>query len=340
MQSADLVSAAVFPRLLVWLRTLASLRLTLIIIVVFALSIGIYYFSDRRYEWILAMPLTLLAINLSAAIVTHPTFRYRTPLLLFHLALLMLLLLVVAGRLSYLRAEVEVTSGSQFAGSFDRSESGPLHQPGYQQLHFLLHDFTIHYAPGIQREETEAQIEWRDDSGRRMSTTIGDHHPLRLNGYRFYTTPNKGFAALFLWQPTATASAQRGTVHFPAYPAHEFRQAQRWVTPDLRLELWGQLDFDEILLDPEHPSQFRLPQQQRLTIRTNDKRYSLQPGESISLPQGTLRYEGLRKWMGFKVFYDWTLPWLLACGVVAVLSLGWHYWRIFSADPWLREGKE
>ena len=66
-------------------------------------------------------------------------------------------------------------------------------------------------------------------------------------------------------------------------------------------------------------------------------RYELHPGQSLDLAGGRLTYKELRTWMGYTVFYDWTLPWLFAAGLIAVLSLGWHYWRKFATRPWLEE---
>ncbi|OYU68100.1 MAG: hypothetical protein CFE45_43430, partial [Burkholderiales bacterium PBB5] len=36
-------------------------------------------------------------------------------------------------------------------------------------------------------------------------------------------------------------------------------------------------------------------------------------------------YEGLRTWMGYRVAFDPTLPWLLASALLAALALGVHY---------------
>jgi cytochrome c biogenesis protein len=41
--------------------------------------------------------------------------------------------------------------------------------------------------------------------------------------------------------------------------------------------------------------------------------------------------------MGYSVFYDWTMPWLLAACTLAVLALGWHFWSKFSVRPWQAE---
>jgi hypothetical protein len=38
--------------------------------------------------------------------------------------------------------------------------------------------------------------------------------------------------------------------------------------------------------------------------------------------------------MGYTVFSDWTMPWLIAACILAVASLGWHFGRRFAATPW------
>ena len=41
-------------------------------------------------------------------------------------------------------------------------------------------------------------------------------------------------------------------------------------------------------------------------------RAELAPGERVAIPGGTLIYERLSTWMGYRVSYNATLPWLLA----------------------------
>jgi len=60
----------------------------------------------------------------------------------------------------------------------------------------------------------------------------------------------------------------------------------------------------------------------------------LRPGDGVDLPEGRLDYQGVRAWMGYTVFYDWTIPWLLAAALGAVGALGWHFWRKFAGRPW------
>jgi cytochrome c biogenesis protein len=160
---------------------------------------------------------------------------------------------------------------------------------------------------------------------------IGDHRPLVLEGYRFYTSSNKGFAPLLTWRPQGGA-ALTGAVHLPSYPMHALRQSGEWHLPDGR-RVWVMLQFDETLIDPNAPAAFRLPEKHRLVVRLEPLRAELAPGESIELEGGTLRYDGLRTWMGYRVSYDPTLPWLLAAALLAAFSLAWHYARRFFVRP-------
>lgn len=320
-----------------WLTRLASLKFTLVIIVLLGIGVVLSYQNrDSGWvTWVMVGPLALFALNLIAAIVTHPTIRTQVWLLTFHLALLAIILLVAAGRLTYLKGALELTEGEVFTGGeLTRAESGPWHWWRVDRVKFANEGFTIDYAPGIQREHTFNRVRWVDEQGVERTGVIGDQTPLVLQGYRFYTSFNKGFAPVFAWYPTGGGAPRRGSVHLPSYPAQEFSQAQEWTLPG-NLKVWAMLQIDEVILDPEKASRFRPPEKHRLVLRIgDDDRHELRPGGRVALPQGVLVYEGLRAWMGYTVFSDWTLPWLLASCALAVLSLSLHFWRKFAARPW------
>ena len=86
--------------------------------------------------------------------------------------------------------------------------------------------------------------------------------------------------------------------------------------------------------DAERPSEFRLPERHKLVVRAGEARQELVPGARYQMQDGVLVYEGLTTWMGYTVFYDWTMPWLLAACLTAVVALSWHFWRKFAARPW------
>ncbi len=314
-----------------------SLRTTLLLFAYFALSIAYYYFNQESSEWWLALPLFLFALNLLCAITTNAAFRQRLPLLVFHLGLLMILLLVGVGRLTYLKGEVEVTEGEQMPAGLSRYRSGVLHELNEAGIGFQLEHFDIEFDEYQYKRFIRSSVKWRDESGREMRYTIADMEPLIQSGYRFYSTKHKGFAPIFLWQPEDGAP-QLGTIHLPAYPENEFNQSKEWQIPGTTQTVWAMLQFDETIITVGAPSKFRIPNQHTLIVRHDAQRAELQPGQQIEVAGGQLTYKGLRTWMGFVVFYDWTLPWLLAASLFTVLALAWHYWRCINARPWQAEG--
>ncbi len=316
---------------------LGSLKLTLAIFGLFAVLVVAVYLSNVLDGWVLALPFGLFAVNLLAAVTTNPAFRRQGGLLLFHLALLALVALLAASRLTYLRGQLEITEGEWFDGRLTGYEAGPLHPWHVQAVRFRQLPFTIEYHPGRERGRTLSRMAWQDEAGQIREGVIGDHHPLVIAGYRFYTTHNKGFAPLFRWQPRGGGAAQTGSVHLPSYPAHEYRQALEWTIPGTAHRVWTLLEMDEVVLDPLRPSRFRIPRDYRLVVRIDGQRHVLRPGDTVALSDGELTFLSLRQWMGYSVFYDWTIPWLLAACVVAVLGMGWHAWRKCASRPWTAE---
>lgn len=317
-----------------WLVRLASLRLTLVIMITLGIGIVIAYWSETHTVWPLVLPLGLGALNLAAAVVTNGVFRKQLPILAFHLCLLALILLVAVGRMTYLKGHLELTEGAWFEGMLTAQESGPWHAGCLDEIRFTNLGFEIDYEPGYRRGPTRNLVAYLDQSGRMNRFMIGDQTPLVIQGYRFYTSHNKGFAPTFSWEPVVGGTPSQGSVHLPSYPLHEYQQAQIWQLPGSSRSIWIQLQFDELLLDPERSDTFELPKEHVLVVRYEEQRMELKPGGRIDLPEGRLRYLGVRSWMGYTVFYDWTIPWLFAASVAAVAALGWHFWRKFSSRPW------
>ena len=325
-----------------WLSVCASLKLTLLLLGVLGFGVTVWHFTDTHWRnWLIALPLLLLALNLLVALLVNKNFRVQPWLLLFHLALLALLLIAALGQMTLLLGEVEVTTGEAYDSGIAQWRQGRWHDNRLARLRFELQDFTINYLPEggmAQRHDTHARLRWFDDHGALRSGVVGDKVPLVLEGYRFYTTHNKGFAPGFVWHPHG-GEPLRGSIHLPSWPTRELAQSIEWEIPDGGRQMWSQLQFDEVILDPQAPSQFRAPREHVLVMRFDDQRHELRPGDSLELPEGRLVYQELRTWMGFRIFYDWTLPWLLAAGLVAVIGLGGHYWKKFHARPWLDESE-
>jgi cytochrome c biogenesis protein len=309
-----------------WISHFGSLRATL---AVFALLAAVVLL--RPSWWPLSGVIGLLALNLLAALWLHPAFRRQLPLLVAHLALLALVLLVAVGRLAALDGRFELTQGVPFDGSLIDREAGPLHIDRLQRLALRNDGFEIDYAPGLKRGATRNAVTWLGEDGQPRSAVIGDHHPLLLQGHRIYTSPNKGYAPLLQWQPQQ-GPAVLGAVHLPSFPAQELRQSREWALPDGRA-VWVQLQSDELRIDAQVAGRFKLPREHRLVVRVGEQRAELAPGEGIELPGGRLVYSGLRTWMGYRIAYDPTLPWLLAAALLAALALAAHYAQKFGWWP-------
>lgn len=343
-----------------------SLRVTMVLLGLLGAAVGAGLVDGGPSAWLIGGALTLLSLQLVVALVQQPALSRRLPLLIFHLALLMLVLLVGVGRLTALDGRFELTQGVVYEGQLIDGRVGAWHRGALEKLAFQHDGFDVAYAPGRRRGPTRNRVAWVDDKGVAHRAVIGDHHPLVIDGYRIYTSPNKGFAPVLSWLPvgasaegasaapvaaplaavahagaaSAGSPSQRrvrrtqaaistGAVHLPSYPMNELRQSREWTLPDGRA-VWVKLDFDESLIDPDQAAVFKLPTQHKLVVRLGEQRAELLPGMGIDLPGGRLIYEGLRSWMGYRITYDPTLPWLLICALLAVWAMAWHYLRKFA----------
>lgn len=317
------------------IRALASLKFTPVgLALLGAAAVAIYKFDHGAAPW-LAVPLLLLAVNLIAAVATNGVFRKQMPLLVFHLALIVLVLLAATGRLTYLKGNAEVTEGAAFAGLSD-VDAGPLHGGRLDEVHFVNEGFDIEYMTGPVLDRIINRVRWQDSAGAERVAEIGHNIPLTIFGYRIYPTSNKGFAPIFVWHPSG-GTPVLAAVHLPSYPANASGQALAWRPSPEAEEMWVMLDIKEVLIPEDKPSNFRLPSSQRIVLRQGQMRTEMQPGERVALPGGVLEYQGLRTWMGYRFYYDWTIPWMLAACAVGVVSLSWHFWRKFAATPWNRD---
>jgi len=311
-------------------RLLSSLRFTLAGMVLLAIGAALSYGNpDSTPVWVLVAPMSLLAVNLLAAIVVYPRIHRRASLLVFHLALLGVVILAAVGCLTRFEAHVEVLQGAAFSADdlFDKKQ-GPLHDGNLAKVSFIQGPYTVDYAPGMVRGPTRSEVQVPDGQGGWESRVIGDDKPLVMNGYRFYTSFNKGFAPLLTWTPEQ-GEPQTGAVHMPAYPLFEFKQDNSWTPPGgPEIKFWLRLDAGmkedaAWMLDGRKT-------QGLLVVNTGGKRVELKPGEIVQIAGGALRYERLSTWMGYKIFYDPTLQWLFAMAIIGVLGLCAHFWQKFG----------
>ncbi len=283
--------------------------------------------------WVLVVPMLLLAINLVAAIISNPRINRRGGLLVFHIGLLSIVLLVAIGRLTYMEGHVEIISGSELSRDLlSEVRSGPLHDGAFDDVKFVQGPYTVEYRPQMMRGLTHSYVAIPDGQGGWSEAVVGDDRPLVLEGYRFYTTFNKGFAPILSWLDEDGQVIETGAIHMPSYPLFDFKQSNSW-TPQGgdEIKFWLQLETglkveEAWVLDGRNATG-------TLVVNVAGNRTELQPGQSVKMAGGSLRYERLTTWMGYKLFYDPTLQWLFMAAFITIAGLGVHFWRKISAEP-------
>jgi cytochrome c biogenesis protein ResB len=309
---------------------LSSLRFTLVGMVLLAIGAALSYNNPASTPvWVLVVPMALLAVNLLAAIITNPRIHRHGSLLVFHLALLGVVVLAAVGFMTRFEAHVEMLEGTAFSKDdvLDKHE-GPLHSGHLDNVAFIQGPYTVDYAPGMMRGPTRSHIQVPDGHGGWEWRVVGDDKPLVVDGYRFYTSFNKGFAPILTWIPDH-GQPETGSVNMPAYPLFEFKQDNSWTPPGgTEIKFWLRLDAGmkedkSWVLDGDKT-------QGVLVVNTNGQRVELKPGDTAQVPGGKLRYERLSTWMGYKIFYDPTLHLMFATAIVGVLGLFSHFWRKFG----------
>lgn len=306
------------------LRALSSSRLTLVGMVLLVCGLIV----DQR-AWLpgsigILLPIALLAVNLAVALAVDRRFRYRPALFAFHLCLLLLALVAGYGQLARYEGRVALVEGQDLdAALVVPVRRGWIDPPPLPDGLVRQGRIAVDYRPGLRRAATHSRVsvhgaDWIE---------IGDDIPLVVDGYRLYTTPNKGLAALLTWHPhDRAATAQLGAVQFPSFPASQLMQQTRWQAPggeavDLVLTLPGSPvpHAGEWVLDAS------LAKQAQIEVQASDGTEALRPGASVALHDGRLQFERVVMWMGYEVHHDPTPQWMFSLAFLGVICLALHF---------------
>lgn len=285
------------------------------------------------------LPFGVLVLNLGAAIASHRRFRADLPLLLFHLALLALVILFVLGRLTYLHGAVALTRDTVFSGRLDFEERGPFHLKTYDQLRFVHGGLRQRFVDASGKyPESVSTLRWQDGQRQWHQVELPDGYPLILGRYRIYPSSRRGFSPVFSWQP-ATGPAELGTVQLLGPADKSMENSSEWLMPNgasawLKLEKLSpaQTVAGEIRTNLGASN---LPH--RLIMRIGEQRHELSIGDSVDVPGGRLQYLRLESWMRYTLIHDSTESWLIATVLVAIGSLSWFYLRRFRKQPFAAE---
>lgn len=321
----------------------ADTRLTLLGLAMFCVTAGVgAYRPEGVLPWI-AAPLVLLAGNLLAAILVDGRFRRRVPLLGFHLCLLVVVVLGGVGELVRFTGSVELAQGQAFDPDSVRTEErGIWHPNRLDRVAFTQAGITVRYGPGLRRIGTESRVRLPQGGGRTVERMVGDDGPLMASGYRFYPTSNKGFAAYLSWtQPDGTR--QRGTVHFPSFPLLAQAQENRWHLPGGEALILT-LDPDLTVSGSDSWILQGAGDTPNLIVYVEGREETLRVGDRVAVGSNVVRFDGVGLWMGYWIYSEPTMAWLLAAAILGMLFLGWHVLgglrrdtRLLSPQPRLGE---
>ncbi len=304
---------------------LSSLRLTLLVIL--ALIVVIVYdleITPLHESW-LAACFVLLALNLAAAIAVRTQFRRQPALLVFHLCLLAVVGLAAVQTLTGFDGRIELAENQAFSRqATEVMQQGPWHANDLGQVNFVQGPVEVDYSPKLRRGRTRSKVFHRNVQGSE-STVFGDTQAYHDHGYRFITTPNKGYALTLTWLGQGTPTAT-GNIHMPSFPVREWDQQNHWQLPS----------GERVVLELEKPS---VPVMTDWTLSSNDfdgrvfivrqdgTRLALNTGNAITLDGGKLRLDEVGLWIGYRIESNAVLPWLFISGLLATLALGWHFWQ-------------
>lgn len=300
----------------------ASGKVTVLGMVLLGLSAFSVSYGQNVGHWFLIFSLVLLSFNLIVALIVNPAFRSQPALFGFHVALIFLALSVAYGHLTRFRGHIEISEGQIFDPSRIIPDRIGLIAPELpQQGVFKQRDVTVNYASKLVRRETTSTIELHDTK----VASITDGTPLVIDNYRFYVTHNKGFSALLTWMDPVDNQLNRGTLHFPSYPRLSAGQSKQWITP-------GGTELELTLVPEKIPqsSAWKLRRDragESLSITTTDgQHYLLSKGQEIELQDGKLKLEQLGLWIGYRIFYDPSIYWLLSSAFLSVILMTMHIW--------------
>lgn len=282
------------------------------------------------------VPLGLLVVNLLASIASNARFRADLPLLVFHVSLLAFVALLAVARLTYLEGTARVPVGGRFAGDLHTEERGALHGDGARSLRFSNEGFTEVFPERNPYRQTHNRVRFADAAGTMHEGVIGDDRPLVLDGYRIYASPNRGFAPVLQWRSDDN-TIEFATVQMGQLGKDGFSSGTHWPIPG-GPRVWVSLSTETAQAAPrtQRDNLGIREARNKLVLSHNEQFYDLQMGDDVALPGGRLTYTGLNAWMGYRIIYDPTLPWLIGTVAVAISSLLWFYarrlWRTWDED--------
>ncbi|SDN67224.1 cytochrome c biogenesis protein [Klenkia soli] len=286
-------------------------------------------------------------------------FLKETGNVVFHLALLALLLGLAGGKLWGYEGSILVTEGERFCNTFqqyDNHREGAFVDPAdMTPLCVTLDDFQAQYEDNLTAASFTADIDYGLAGSATRNTTIGVNSPLRVDGDRVYVTGH-GFSPVFdvtfangdsftdisaPFLPTETRTmSSEGAVKFPDVPGSDTQLALQGLFAPTGSVTGGLLtSIDPRPLDPQVAVfvyegylglDSGLPQNVYSIDQTQLERGTLQQvgqanlkvGESTTLDDGTvITFSGIKEFAAMQLSHDPGQLWVLGAAVAVLVGL-------------------
>lgn len=265
--------------------------------------------------------LGLMASSLGLAVVWRWRLLARVPgLLVFHAALALLLAALLFAPLLRGKGYFELAEGQVFRGQFIDYRRGALAAAGPSHWQLVQGPIAASYRHAEVGKAIDSTLT-HDATGEELPVQF--MRALAIEDYRVEPTGNMGYAVVLAYRGH-DGRETRGLVNFPGYPLARNDQINRFMSPDgqkieVRLDLIG-APYRE-----REPWSLDLPIAYRLGVGSPPLRLTLAPGEERQLfAGGTLRVDGLVRWLGYSVTRDPLAPALGIAGMLAMFGLLWH----------------
>lgn len=299
-------------------------------------------------------------VRRGGAISAEKGLAKETGNIIFHLALLGILISLAVGKLFGYEGSILVQEGQGFCNAFqnyDNYTAGPLvGSAGIAPLCVTLNDFEVRYEADLTPARFTADITYSQAlGGPETEASVGINSPLRANGTRLYLT-GRGFAPIFsvrlpdgraltdlsapfLPQDTATFGSQ-GVLKLPDLGPDRAQLAIEGFFAPTGVEVGGILtSADPRPLDPAVaiivyqgslgldsgiPQSVYTIDQARIDRGQLDRVAggTLRPGESMQLPDGTsITFTGFKEFAALQVSRDPAQLAILLCALAMLVGL-------------------
>ena len=316
-------------KLLAWL---SGLPLTLIGLITFLagiLPVVTGYVSATNG---LALGYVLLVVNLVFAILVREKIKSSPFLLLFHIALLLMLLAIGFSRLTYFKGWVEISPNMPITEPTGVISKGPWHPNAFKNTRVTLAGFSARYAADGRYQATDSLLLV---GAKEKRVFVSDAKTANILGYQFTRSFNIGFALSFVWMANDGTLVQ-GLSHFPSMTAYPETQGLELDLPLLQKPLWVGLDVQSDRLSYFSP-EFRVPKAYRFELMASNGRHDVRVGETVDLPEGAIKIMALVPWVGYELYYDPSIYFLLFSALIGVFALAVFLWQRQTTSSWILE---